>query len=129
MKKSLLFIYAVLISVQIHATETWGSEGSHFAGATLLGAGATIAVDQFDEYREDRKMIGFTISSVYGVIDQGIQYIDRGNAGGQLLDLGVHILGSAFGAWLTDKYILSPVIVEASKTEGKYIGFNMQYSF
>lgn len=125
----MLFIWTVIMSVQIQATETWGSEGSHFAGATLLGGGVTIVANQFNEYKQDRKMIGFTVSSIYGVIDQGIQYIEHGNAGGQLLDLGVHILGSAFGAYLTDEYILAPVVAENSKTEGKYIGFTMSHSF
>lgn len=129
MKKIILFIYAIMMSVQLHATETWSSEGSHFLGAALLSGGATAVVNQFDEYKQDRKMIGFGISTIYGIVDQSIQYIENGNAGGQLLDLGAHILGSAVGAWLTDEYILSPVVIDNSKTEGKYVGVTMNYTF
>lgn len=128
MKKSVLFICSIIMSIQLHATETLSSEGSHFLGAAVLGAGATAVVDQFDEYRQDRKVIGFGISAVYGLVDQTIQYIEYGNAGGQLLDLGAHLLGSAVGVWLTDKYILEPVVTE-SKSEGKYVGLAMNYSF
>jgi hypothetical protein len=118
----------MILSMQLYATETFNSEASHFLGATALGAGATAVVNQFDDYKQNRKMIGFGISAVYGVVDQTIQYIENGNAGGQLLDLGAHLLGSAVGAWATDKYILRPVVQE-SKTEGKYLGMAMNYSF
>ncbi|ADN08200.1 hypothetical protein [Sulfurimonas autotrophica] len=129
MKKSILFICGVIMSMQLHATDdTLSSEGSHFLGGTALGAGATAVVNQFDEYKQNRKIIGFGISAVYGVVDQTIQYIEDGNAGGQLLDLGAHLLGSALGAWVADEYILSPIVQE-SETEGKYLGLAMNYSF
>ena len=128
MKKTVFFLCSMIFTLQLHATETFSSEASHFAGAAVLAGVSTAVVDQFEEYKKNRKMIGFGISAIYGLIDQSIQYEEHGNAGGQLLDLGAHLLGSALGAWMTDKYILSPVI-ESSELEGKYLGFAMEYSF
>ncbi len=128
MKKNTIILSSLFLTAQLYATETLSSEGSHFLGATALGMGTTAIVNQFDEYKENRKMLGFGISALYGLVDQSIQYIESGNAGGQLLDLGAHLLGSACGAWIADEYILEPVVKE-SKTEGKYLGLTMNYSF
>ena len=128
MKKSVLFLCAMIFTLQLHATETFSSEASHFIGGTVLAGASTVVVNQFEEYKQDRRIIGFGISALYGLIDQSIQYAEDGNAGGQLLDLGAHLLGSALGAWVTDEYILSPV-VEDSQVQGKYLGCAMVYHF
>ena len=128
MKKSIFFLCTIIVTLQLHATDTFNSEASHFVGGTVLAGASTAVVNQFEEYKQDRKIIGFGVSAVYALIDQSIQYAEDGNAGGQLLDLGAHLLGSALGAWVTDKYILSPV-VEDSPVQGKYLGCAMAYRF
>jgi len=125
MKKIILIIFIVL---QLHATDSFNSEVSHFAGGAVLAGATTAIVDQFPEYKQNRFLIAFSISAAIGTVDQTIQYIEDGGIKGQLLDLSFHVLGSALGAWITDKYILSPVIID-SKTEGKYMGVKVAYSF
>lgn len=128
MRKSILLISSIIMTMQLHATESVNSELSHVAGGALLAGGVTTIADQFPEYKENRKMIGFGISTVAGVVDFAVESIVDGNTKGQLLDLASHTIGSAIGAWVTDKYILEPVIQE-SKSEGKYVGLAMNYSF
>ncbi len=128
MKKSIFFLCVMVFTLQLYATETFNSEASHFVGGTVIAGASTAVVNQFEEYKQDRKIIGFGISAVYALIDQSIQYVEDGNAGGQLLDLGAHLLGSALGAWVTDEYILAPV-VEDSQVQGKYLGCAMEYRF
>lgn len=128
MKLKALIMSGVMIS-SLYGADDFNSEASHFTGGAVLAGGITAVVDSFyPEYRADRGLIGFGISSAVGLLDQTIQYAESGRASGQLLDAAAHIAGSAFGAWLTDKYILSPVIID-SASEGKYIGLNVRHSF
>ena len=128
MKKSIIILSSLLWTLQLSATESFNSEISHAAGGALLAGGITAIADYYPEYKENRGMVGFGVSTAAGVIDFVIETAVDGNAKGQLLDLASHTLGSAFGAWLTDEYILSPIVTE-SKTEGKYLGLAMNYSF
>jgi hypothetical protein len=73
-------------------------------------------------------MIGFYVSSVAGIVEQCIDYAQYGQAQGQLLDAASHIIGAAFGSFVTDKYILSPVVTY-SKTGEKTAGVQLAYSF
>jgi len=61
-------------------------------------------------------------------VEQSIQYAQYGGGSGQLLDAASHIAGAALGAWLTDRFILSPVITH-SPVEGDYVGMTFQYNF
>ncbi|QOP40900.1 hypothetical protein [Sulfurimonas marina] len=129
MKKILIFISSFLLITQLKATDSFNSEFSHAVGGVVTAGGIVAVVDGFyPEYREDRAMIGFVGSSIIVVIQQAIDYAEYRNAKGQLLDAGWHIVGSALGAYVTDQYILSPVVKESS-TEGKYVGFLFQHSF
>jgi hypothetical protein len=73
-------------------------------------------------------MIGFEVSSIAIVAEQGIEYAMHGNARGQLLDAASHIAGSALGAYVADEFLLTPVI-QNSPTEGNYVGVSLQRSF
>ena len=128
MKKSIIFFASVVLTLQVHANNSVASEVSHVAGGALLAGGVTAIADQFPEYKPNRAMLGFGVSTVIGVIDFAVESVVNGDTSGQLLDLASHTLGSALGAWVTDEYILSPVITN-SKTEGKYAGLTMNYSF
>ncbi|QOP45230.1 hypothetical protein [Sulfurimonas paralvinellae] len=128
MKKILLLLSTVTLSLQLHANDSFNSEASHFVGGAVLAGVSTAVADQFSDYKQDRAIIGFGVSALYGLVDQSIQYAEYGGAGGQFLDFTANTLGAAFGAWLTDKYILTPVITH-SQTEGKYVGLALGYTF
>jgi len=129
MKKISLVIAATLMITQLQANNSASSEMSHVIGGTVMAGGITAVVNSYyPEYKENRGMIGFWTSSAVIVIEQGIEFAVRGDAKGQLLDATAHILGSALGAFVTDQYILAPVI-NNSHLEGKSVGLTLQHSF
>jgi len=72
-------------------------------------------------------MIGFGVSSVGAVLESAYEYSINGNGKNQAIDALSHIAGSALGAYVTDEYILEPV-VQTSGSEGRYIGINLKYA-
>jgi len=129
MKKIFLVISIMLLTTQLEADNSFNSEMSHFLGGAVLAGGITAVVDSYyPEYRDNRGMLGFEISSAAVIVQQSIECAVYGNASGQLLDAAVHIVGSALGAFVTDQYILSPVVSNSS-TEGKYVGLTLQHFF
>lgn len=129
MKWKVLVLSSLIVGSALGANDSFNSEFSHFAGGAVMAGGITAVVDHYyPEYRSDRGMIGFGISSAAIVAEQGIEYILHGNGRGQLLDTVSHIAGSALGAYVTDQYILSPVM-QNSASEGQYIGLNIQHTF
>jgi len=113
----------------VSANDSFSSEMSHVVGGAVTAGAITAIVDSYyPEYRADRGMIGFGISSVAMIAFESVTIALRGDVNGQLLDVASHALGSAFGAFVTDKFILSPVI-ENSASEGKFIGLRAGVSF
>jgi len=113
----------------VSANNSVSSEMSHVVGGAVTAGAITAIVDSYyPEYREDRGMIGFGISSVVMIAFESVTVALRGDLNGQLLDVASHVAGSAFGAFVTDKFILSPVI-ENSASEGKFIGVRAGVSF
>lgn len=122
-------IGSLLIASSVYGNDSPGSEFSHFAGGIVMAGGITAIVDQYyPEYRSERGMLGFEISSVAIIAEQSVEFAFHGNAKGQMLDAAYHIAGSALGAYVTDQYILAPVIQD-SASEGKYIGLALRHSF
>ncbi|MDP3588229.1 MAG: hypothetical protein Q8R58_09270 [Sulfuricurvum sp.] len=129
MKKITLLIAATLMITQLEANTSVSSEMSHFVGGAVMAGGIAAVVDSYyPEYKENRGMIGFWISSAAVIAEQGVEYALHGDAKGQALDAISHIAGSALGAFVTDQYILSPVIKDSSTT-GNYVGLTLQRSF
>jgi uncharacterized membrane protein YdcZ (DUF606 family) len=129
MTKYILSLSALALGVQLYATDSFNSEMSHAVGGAVMAGGITAVVDQYyPEYREERGMMGFGISSAAIVAYQIYEYAEHGNAGGQMLDAAAHIAGSAVGAYLTDKFILSPVVSD-SPSEGRYVGMTFGRTF
>ncbi len=129
MKWNVLVASSLIVSATLGANDSINSELSHFVGGAAMAGGITAAVDRFyPEYQSDRGMIGFGLSSAIIVGAEGIEYALHGNGRGQILDAASHIAGSALGAFITDQYILSPVL-QTSASEGKYIGLNIQKTF
>ncbi len=129
MKKITLLIAATLMITQLEANTSVSSEMSHFVGGAVMAGGISAVVDSYyPEYKENRGMIGFWTSSAAIIVEQGVEYALHGDAKGQALDAISHIAGSALGAFVTDQYILSPVIKDSSTT-GNYVGLTLQRSF
>jgi hypothetical protein len=102
---------------------------SHVIGGVVMASGTTAIVNSYyPQYAANRAKIGFTVSSVAIIIEQSIEYAQRGDARGQMLDAFSHIVGSAFGAFVTDKYILSPVIHKSNNNE-TIVGLTLTHSF
>lgn len=129
MKVYNVLIGSLLIASSVYGNDSFSSEFSHVVGGAVMAGGITAVVDQYyPEYRSDRGMIGFEISSLAIIVEQSVEFALHGNAKGQMLDIVSHVAGSAFGAYVTDQYILAPV-VQNSASEGKYIGLALQHSF
>lgn len=113
----------------LNGNDSFNSEISHVIGGTVIAGGITAAIDRYyPEYREDRGWIGFGLSSVGMIAFESVTVALRGDLSGQLLDVASHVTGSALGAFVTDQYLLSPVIQD-SASEGKYIGLTLQHTF
>lgn len=124
-----IFITTICSVLALHASNSVNSEASHFIGGAVFASGATTIVDQYyPEYKSERGLIGFEVSSIAIIVEQSVEYAINGNARNQLLDVASHIAGSALGAFVTDKYFLSPVIKDSS-TDGKYVGLALQHKF
>jgi len=129
MKRVSFLIASTLMITQLQANDSFSSEMSHVVGGAVMAGGMTAVIDSYyPEYKQNRGMIGFEISSAAIVVEQTIEFALHGNASGQLLDIASHVLGSAFGAFVTDKYILAPVMNNSS-VEGKFVGLAVQHSF
>ncbi|HHO65322.1 MAG TPA: hypothetical protein ENJ71_02250 [Epsilonproteobacteria bacterium] len=130
MKKLGLFLGAGLLTCQLHANSSTGSELSHVAGGAVMAGAITAIVDNyFPEYAEDRQLIGFGLSSILIIIEQGIEIAqDSSDAKGEMMDATAHIGGSIIGAWITDEYILSP-IVKTSPEGDRTVGLQVSHSF
>lgn len=125
MKLHGLFFLTIAGVSTLWANNSIESESSHFVGGAIMAGGITAIVDHYyPEYKNDRGMIGFLGSSAAIVIEEGMVIAFQGGGSGDVLDMAAHIAGSAIGAYVTDRYVLSPVL-EDSKIEGKYVGLNL----
>jgi hypothetical protein len=128
MKFNWVLAASMLITTNVYATDSFNSEASHFVFGAVAAGGITAIVDSYyPAYREDRGWIGFGISSVGAVLESWYEYSTNGNGRNQALDAAYHVAGSALGAYVTDEYILEPVI-QNSASEGRYIGINVTFA-
>jgi hypothetical protein len=124
-----IFLISICSIFSLYASDSFNSEASHFAGGAVMAGGITAIVDSYyPEYKADRGIIGFGVSSIAIIIEQSIEYSINGGARSQMLDAASHIVGSALGAFITDKYILLPVVKDLG-SDGKYVGLNVQHNF
>jgi len=124
------FLMSTLFVVSaLNANDSFNSEISHVIGGAVMGGGITAVVERYyPEYREDRGWVGFGLSSAAMIAFESVTVALNGNLRGQLLDVASHATGSALGAFVTDQYLLSPVI-QNSSSEGKYVGLTLQHTF
>lgn len=95
------------------------SELSHAVGGSLMAGGISYL------YRDSpyRAIIGFGLSTAAIVVVESINISKGADRSSQYLDMAAHALGSAIGAWYTDKYLLMPVVTTTS------VGFYYQQRF
>jgi hypothetical protein len=110
------------------ANDSFGSEFSHVVAGTAIASVATVVADHYGV--EQRAWVGFWTSVGLGFVSEGIQVASNGSS--QLrraaLDFGSNLLGAAFGAWVTDRYLLQPVV--SKDVAGHYsIGLAMRLPF
>ncbi|PUE53439.1 hypothetical protein [Limnohabitans parvus] len=106
-------IWAILLlffSAHSHAYDGLSSELSHAVGGALLAG----AVTKIYSESENRAWIGFAVSTAAVVLEQGYEISRGANRNSQIKDMAWHALGSALGAWATDKYLLVPVVTRTS---------------
>jgi hypothetical protein len=108
--KKLLALALLFCSAQCHAYDGLSSELSHAAGGALMAG----AITQIYSESENRAWIGFAVSTAAVVIEQGYEISRGAKRNSQIKDMAWHALGSALGAWATDKYLLVPVVTRTS---------------
>jgi hypothetical protein len=121
----MIILYASLLFCgQASAYNGWTSELSHVAGATLVSGGITYWADKYSAYKEQRAWIGFGVSSLFFTAAE----LYDGNTYDNRLDIASDIVGSAIGAFVTDKWILKPVVKRESAGSA-YIGLETRFTF
>ena len=108
--KHIMMVALLATAGTCQAYDGWTSEVSHAAGGALLAGGISYV------YRDstDRAMIGFAASTAAGILLESASIARGGKRSSQYLDMASHAIGSAFGAWYGDRYLLVPVISRSS---------------
>ena len=75
MKLIKIFIISACSVLVLQASDSANSEASHFVGGAVMAGGITAVVDQYyPEYKSERGMLGFKISSAAVIVEQSIEY-------------------------------------------------------
>ena len=106
MRKILTLSFLIFMN-SVHAYDGLTSELSHAAGGAVIAG----ALTKIFEQSSDRAWIGFGLSTAGSFLAESYQYSHNNRKiSSSLLDVGSHAIGSALGAWVTDQYILTPVV-------------------
>lgn len=102
-------------------------ESAHLAGGAAISGIATAIADRY--WPEHRALIGFSVGTASGIIGEGIDRATNGEEFSSMLqDVAFTALGAAIGAFITDKYILMPVI-KRDQDNGTSLGLAVQHTF
>ena len=96
---SLIVSCSLLATPQCNASDSFTSEMSHVVGGGVMAGYITHRYSD-SEYRS---WIGFGVSTAIIVVEQNYEISKSGKRSSQQLDMVAHALGSAIGAWYTDK--------------------------
>ncbi len=110
MKKKIVCLLGLMIAGQASAYDGMTSQIPHAMGGAILAGVVSKAFEQ----SEHRAWIGFGVSTALVVAVEGSRLGTGDRRHSQLLDIAYHTLGAAVGAWVTDKYILAPVVTPNS---------------
>lgn len=93
-----------------HANESFGSEFSHLVAGAAIASAATVVADHYGV--EQRAWVGFGTSVGISFVLEAVQIAANGSSqvGPSALDFGANLVGAAFGAWVTDRFVLQPVV-------------------
>ena len=108
--KKIWAIVLLFFSAHSHAYDGLSSELSHAVGGALMAG----AITKIYSESENRAWIGFAVSTAAVVLEQSYEISRGANRNSQIKDMAWHALGSALGAWATDKYLLVPVVTRTS---------------
>jgi len=127
MKNTLLLLVLALLASPVKANNSFNSEFSHAVGGVAMAGAFVWASDTWwPEY--NRAWVGFIGSTAVGAISQYYEYNRGTNTGKEaLLDAVSHTLGSAIGAYITDRYFLTPVIIP--EPQGTYVGLTVNFHY
>ena len=132
MKHSIVALTTVVLTLWSGhgwANESFNSEFSHFAAGVGIAAAATAIADHYGA-GENRAWIGFGTSVAISAVLEGVQIAANGSSqvGPSALDFASNLLGAALGAWVTDRFVLMPVV--SKDAEGRrVVGVTARWSF
>lgn len=106
MRRWIVLLCGFLFASNALATHSLNSELSHASAGALIAGGATVLAGQ--RWPEHRALIGFATSTALGFAGEGLQRASGGKF--SLLDAASNAVGAAIGAFVTDHYLLTPVI-------------------
>lgn len=109
--------------------DSFGSEISHVFAGMGVAAAATAIADHYDA-GENRGWIGFGTVVGLSFVAEAVQVASNGSSQlkGSSLDFASALVGAAIGAWVTDRYLLAPVV--ARDAEGhRTVGIVMRMAF
>jgi hypothetical protein len=100
------FCAIALLTTPCFASVSLTSELSHAAGGAVMAG----YISHLYAESENRAWIGFGISTALVIAEQSYEISKTGNRSSNQLDMAAHAIGSAIGAWYTDKYLLVPIV-------------------
>jgi hypothetical protein len=127
MKKIFLAAFLVLFHPLLFANGSMNvnSELSHLAGGAIM-AGTIVTLTDNYWPEQNRAWVGFTVSSALGALSQYYEYANGSNDfNNAFMDAASHALGSAIGAYISDQYLLMPVINKSA--DETYVGLSIQF--
>lgn len=101
--RAVLLGVALLLSGSAAATNNVYSETSHTLFGVAVGSACTWGADVV--WPEHRALLGFGLAASLGLIEQSTS-----KGGFSAVDAGANALGGAIGAFLTDRFLLAPVV-------------------
>ena len=108
--KRLFLIILFSLANNSFAYDGLTSELSHAAGGAVMAG----AITKLFEESPNRVLIGVGASSAVSFLAESRQVLSKdAKVSSSLLDFGSHTLGSIVGAWVSDKYLLTPVITRS----------------
>ena len=125
---TLLALPLAMCCVAARANDSAGSELSHVVAGAAIASAGTVVADHFGIER--RGWVGFSVSVGVSLVEEVPQVISNGRSQlhGSALDFGCNMIGAAIGAWVTDRYVLQPVVSHDASGH-RVIGVALQKPF
>lgn len=121
-------VVGIAIAQPAQAYDGLTSELSHVAGGMVMAGTVTAIADHY--HMENRALIGFGVSTAFGILTEAIQMAaDKDTKlSSSALDAGSFMLGASIGAAVTDHYIITPM-VELDRSGHARVGVVARHAF